>query len=376
MSQVKFINKHNLRIARENMGLTTMGALKEISTSQRDLVLQWENGDSLPTWVQIEKLAKAYNVSELVFFSNKNIEEYKKIPDYRVGVESENDKDVKKLINLVIKRQEWLEKKLKSEGSQKNSIQGSGRHIDEPFKLAKFITEKLSLNFEEIKNISGYGAGKKVLKYFISKAEARGVFVGKTISYHNIEVDDMRGIFISNDYSPFIILNRKDAVSAQLFSFIHELAHLFRKSEGISNSLDFRKSNSKIDKEETFCNMVAAELLLPESEFSKSFYSKLDIDQMSEVYKLSKILIFYRLKDLGKINKEGMKNLEAEIKKETAENIRRSKDKKASGGDYNNNMKDSNGNLFNKIVSNSYLENKISYTEASRLLKFSVEKYD
>ncbi|MCX6703618.1 MAG: XRE family transcriptional regulator [Candidatus Zambryskibacteria bacterium] len=376
MTFVTFINKDNLKIARENMGLDTLSASKQISTAKKNLVSEWENGDSLPTWTQVKKLSKAYNVSELIFFSNQKIEEYKKLPDYRVGAEKESDRDVNKLINLVIKRQGWLEQKLKSEGYPKNSIQGSGRNIDNPLELSKFISQKLNINFQEIKNISGYQAGKKVLKYLINKAEIHGIFVGKTISYHKIEVQDMRGVFISNDYCPYIVLNRKDAVSAQIFSFIHELAHLFRKSEGISNSLDFRKSNPKIDKEETFCNRVAAELLLPENEFDKKFYTKTDIDNLSELYKLSKIFVFYRLKDLGKISKGGQDELETLIKKETAENIIKSKSNKDSGGDYNNNMKDSNGNLFNKIVSNSYLENKIGYTEASHLLNFGVEKYE
>jgi len=376
MSHVKFINKDNLKIARENMGLDTASASKQISTSKKDIVSEWESGDSLPTWAQIEKLSKLYNVAELIFFSNQKIEEYKKIPDYRVGAERESDKDVKKLINLVIKRQEWLERKLKSEGFSKNTIQGSGKNITQPNKLAEFIKEKLDISFEEIKEISGYGAGKKVLKYLINKTEAHGVFVGKTIAHHKIEVPDMRGLFISNDYAPFIILNRKDAISAQIFSFIHELSHLFRKSEGISNSLDFRTSNKEIDKEEVFCNRVAAELLLPESEFEKDFYNKSDIDGLSELYKLSKIFVFYKLKDLGKIEKRILEGLEKEIKKETEENILRSKNRKGKGGDYNNNMKDSNGNLFNKIVSNSYLENRINYVEASKLLNFAVEKYD
>ena len=358
------------------MGLDTLSASKQVSTSKKDLISEWENGESLPTWVQIKKLSKAYNVSELIFFSNQKIAEYKKLPDYRVGVEKESDRDVNKLVNLIIKRQGWLEQKLKSEGFPKNDVQGSGKNIEHPLELAKFISQKLNISFQEIKNISGYGAGKKVLKYLINKAEVRGIFVGKTISYHKIDVEDMRGVFISNDYCPYIVLNRKDAVSAQIFSFIHELAHLFRKSEGISNSLDFRKSNPKIDTEETFCNRVAAELLLPENEFNKRFYTKTDIDGLSELYKLSKIFIFYRLKDLGKISKEEQDELETKIKKETEENIIKGKNNKDKGGDYNNNMKDSNGNLFNKIVSNSYLENKINYVEASRLLNFGVEKYE
>ncbi len=376
MSFVKFVNKDNLKIARENMSLDTLSATKQISASKKDLIYEWENGASLPTWAQIKKLSKIYNVQELTFFSNKKIGEYKKIPDYRVGAEKESDKNINKLINLVVRRQGWLEQKVRAEGSALNNTQGSGKNINNPAELAKFITQKLNIDFQEIKEISGFDAGKKVLKYLINKAEINGIFVGKTISYHKIKVKNMRGVFISNDYCPYIILNKKDAVSAQIFSFIHELAHLFRKSEGISNSLDFQKSNSNIDKEETFCNRVAAELLLPEGEFNEKFYTENSINTFSELYKLSKIFIFYRLKDLGKINKNVQDELESKIKNETEENIRKTKANKKQGGDYNNNMKDSNGNLFNKIVSNSYAENKINYVEASKLLNFRIEKYE
>jgi len=358
------------------MGLSTLVASKKISASKKDLVLEWENGFSLPTWPQITRLSKVYNVPELILLSNKNISENKKIPDYRIGVEDKTSQDIKKLINLVLKRQVWLEQKFKSEGLPKNNIQGSGRYINSPSKLSAFISKKLDIDFQEFKDISGYSSGKEALKYLIKKAESRGIFVGKTVSHHNIKVDNMRGLFISNDYCPYIILNRKDAISAQIFSFIHELAHLFRKSEGVSNTLEFREINPNIDKEEVFCNRVAAELLLPETEFDKEFYTKQDIDNLSDVYKLSKIFIFYRLKDLKRIRKESQNILEIQIKQETDENIARNKNKKKSGGNSLNNMKDSNGSLFNKVVSGSYLEEKTGYVEASRLLGFPVDKYE
>jgi len=373
MNKVKFINKENLRIARENIGLDTLSASKKISKSKIDLVFEWESGESLPTWPQITKLAKAYDISELLFFSKEIIEKNKTIPDYRVGQDIENDKRVKKLINLVLKRQKWLKQKVKADIG-KNILQGSGKHLQNPSQLAMLIKEKLNISITEIKNISGVDSRKKVLNYLTQKAGDCGIFVGKTISYHKIGVSDMRGLYISDDYCPFIILNRRDAVSAQIFSFIHELAHLFRKTDAISNSLEFRQLNGNVRKEEIFCNKVAAELLLPESDFTKEFYDMSDINNMAEIYKVSKLSIFYRLKDLGKIHKKNADNLEKEIKRETEQNILLKNNKKSKGGSHINNMRDSNGNLFNKIVSSLYFENKIGYVEASNLLSFSVEK--
>jgi len=373
MSLVKSINRDNLRIARENMGLDSVAASKKISKAKKNLIAEWESGESLPTWSQAEKLAKLYNIPELLFFSNKTIQKNKAIPDYRVGIIQESDENVKKLINFVVTRQKWLEKFLKSEGFSKNQLQGAGKKIATPKQLARFIAEKLDIDLAEIKKFS---SRKSVANYLIEKAEKQGIFVGKTISYHRLGVEDLRGLFVSNDYCPFIIINRRDALSAQIFSFVHEMAHLFRRSDAISNSLDFRSTDRDIDPEEVFCNKVAVELLLPEHEFPNKFYNKPDIDSISESYKVSKLFIFYRLKELGKIQREIQHELERDIQKETKENlrIRDKKNKNIDGGNYTYAMRDSNGSLFNRVVAKSYLENKIGYVEASNLLRFSPEK--
>ena len=373
MPKVDFVNKENLIIARENVGMTTQIASRKITSSGKDLVLAWENGDALPTWRQVEKLAHAYSIPDLVLLSKNLIKKNKIIPDYRV-VDGLWDSDrVKKLVNLIINRQEWLSRQLKEDG--KNELQGIGSKIKSPKELAILIKEKLNIDIDEIKNILGYNARKNVLKYLIKKAEDRGIFVGKTVSYHNIEVDEMRGLYISNDYCPYIVLNRKDAVSAQIFSLIHELSHLFRRTEAISNSLEFRKIDTDLNDEEIFCNKVAVELLLPEEDFNRFSYNKDDIDNFSEIYKVSAIAIFYRLKDLNKIEINKSKEIEEKIKEELKENLKNkaSRAKKNTGGNYTNNMKDSNGGLFNRTVSKYYNENRIGHTEASNLLKFSVE---
>jgi len=374
MGKVNFINKQNLKIARENIGLSSQEICNKLFKSNKNLISEWEEGESLPSWSQVLKLAKLYNVSEFLFFSEDIIEKQKAIPDYRVGANKKNDKSIKKLINFVLTRQKRIEKYVKEEGFAKNKLQGSGENLNSPKKLAKFIIEKLDINTADIIKFSNR---RDALRYLIQKAEKQGIFVGKTISHHKIDIEDMRGLFISNDYCPFIIINRKDALSAQIFSLIHELAHFFRRSDAISNIIDFRNSNKSITAEEAFCNKVAAEILLPESDFKNSFYGKSDIDNISLLYKVSKIFVFYRFKELKKIRTEDVYDLEEEIKKETKENLLKKAEKdrlKKGGGNYINAMKDSNGLLFNKIVYANYSKNKMGYVEASKLLLFSPEK--
>lgn len=375
MAKVPSINVENLKIARKNMGFDTLSVSKGLTSSKKDVVLLWESGEDLPTWSQLKTIAKKYNISELLLLSKKKIEKNKNIPDFRVGVDEEDKGGVKKIINLVINRQHWTESVFKSKGYSKNKLLGKGHNINNPIELANLISKELEIDIEEIKNISGSNAQKKTLAYLIQKAENKGIFVGKTISYHRIPVQQMRGMFISNDYCPFIILNRRDSVSAQIFSFIHELSHLFRRSESISNSIDFRDSNKKINPEETFCNKVAINLLLPKEDFVKSSYTYEDIVSIADTYKLSMIAIFYRLKELNKIISSTSKELEDRINKELADNIKNKEKNKKSGGNFYNSMVDSNGNLFNKIVIGAYFEGGLNNVEASRLLRFSPEKY-
>jgi Zn-dependent peptidase ImmA (M78 family) len=371
MSSVKFINRENLKIARENLKLETAAVSKKFS-KVKDIVAMWESGELLPSWSHVKKLAGFYNVSELLFFASDPIKKNKSVPDYRTGVEGKNNEKLNKLIQLVMTRQKWLEKFVKDEGYGKNELQGSGTGLD-PKQLAKFISEKLEIKISDIKEISGR---KQALKYLIAKAEAKRIFVGKTIADHRIKVEDMRGLFISHDYCPFIILNRKDADAAQIFSLAHELSHLFRKSDAVSNSLSFRTTEKDVDPEEIFCNKVAAELLLPENEFTKEFYDKTDIDAATLTYKVSPIFIFYRLKDLGKIRQEIEDDLERQLKREMEENLmaKAEREKKNTGGSYINNMRDSNGQLYNRIVQRSYLEGDMGYVEAANLLRFSPEE--
>lgn len=375
MSQVGFVNKQNLKIARENIGLTTRIVSDKISKSKEDIILQFESGDKLPTWAQIRQLSKLYNISEILFFSKNTISKYKEIPDYRVGADSAEDEKVKKLINLVISRQKWLENKLKEDGFKQNNLQGAGKNVSSPDKLASFICDRLEISTQDIKGISGIDGSKKTLKYLIQKAENKGIFVGKTIHYHNIKVKNLRGVFISNPFCPFIILNRKDSRAGQIFSFIHELAHLFRKSEAISNSLNFRNQGNPANSEEVFCNRVAVELLLPKEELQQNSYSESDLENICTTYKVSKLTAFYRLKEMKKLGYQNLDSLEEKIKAETERNLllKAEADKKKEGGNYTNSMRDSNGSLFNNYVVRLYSDNEIGPVEASNLLRFSPE---
>ena len=68
-------------------------------------------------------------------------------------------------------------------------------------------------------------------------------------------LDEMRGLCIFHDKIPIIILNGKDTPNGRIFSLFHELTHLLLAESAICG-----------DDVEIFCNSVAGEFLVPESD--------------------------------------------------------------------------------------------------------------
>ena len=84
--------------------------------------------------------------------------------------------------------------------------------------------------------------------------------MGHLGSHHTtIEVEAFRGFALADDIAPFVVLNDQDAKTAWSFTLIHELAHLWLGTTGVSGAF----ADAQIEK---FCNDVAGGFLLPANE--------------------------------------------------------------------------------------------------------------
>ncbi len=101
--------------------------------------------------------------------------------------------------------------------------------------------------------------------YLRSLSEAIGVFVllvDNLGSHHSaISVDAFRGFALADDVAPFVAVNANDSPAAWSFTLVHELAHLWLGSTGVSGGTAERSV-------ERFCNDVASEFLLPAYELA------------------------------------------------------------------------------------------------------------
>src|SRR5207302_1318952 len=107
------------------------------------------------------------------------------------------------------------------------------------------------------------------LRELVGKVEEVGVLVLRSgvvenNTHRKLDVTEFRGFAINDDIAPLVFINGSDARSAQIFTLLHELAHLWIGESAISESV--YRSPMPANASERLCNQIAAEVLVPAKE--------------------------------------------------------------------------------------------------------------
>ena len=144
-----------------------------------------------------------------------------------------------------------------------------------------------------------------------------------------------RGLAISDDIAPFVVINDNDSRAAWSFTLLHELTHLLIGQTGFSGV------NSDTEIEE-FCNNVAAEWLLPartldEIEIERGrdlVEQKRHIGEFARVRNLSRTMVAYRLLRANRIARPTFESLRADFREQWRQlrDRHRARARKSEGG--------------------------------------------
>jgi Zn-dependent peptidase ImmA (M78 family) len=130
------------------------------------------------------------------------------------------------------------------------------------------------------------------IREWINAAESNGIFVSRGSFIHSkmkLHSDELQGFAIADKFAPFVFVNSDDWNSPQLFTLVHELAHIWIAATGISNSIEPEIVNrDKFSPTELFCNEVAANALIPSELILK--VNKSIFKDSQEIFKVSKKL--------------------------------------------------------------------------------------
>jgi len=260
-----------MRWARETAGLSLESAARKLgienargATAEARLAAL-ETGKAEPSRSLLVKMAQHYRRPLVEFYMSApprkgdRGEDFRNLPDRHTAAETLVDA----LVRDVRARQAMVrDVLLDDEEAEPLPFIGSMTMRDGVGAVLASIRQTIGLDLGEFRTQSSPETAFALLR---SKVEAAGVFVllmGNLGSHHTaIDVEAFRGFALADSIAPFVVLNDQDAKTAWSFTLIHELAHLWLGTTGISGAF----AEAQIEK---FCNDVAGSFLLPATELA------------------------------------------------------------------------------------------------------------
>lgn len=381
MADRAFITAKVFKWARESAKMTEEIAASKIAVSVEKLQ-EWESGESYPTIRQAQTLAKAYRRPFALFFLPEIPSDFQPLQDFRKKGSKELSTSSIFIIREIQQKQAWISDVNEENGEEKVSFIGRYTINDNPEIVAKDILKTLEVN------PLNYKTNNPILEW-IDSAESKGIFISRTSFIHSrlkLDSEELQGFAISDYFAPFVFINSDDWNAPQLFTLIHELAHLWIAETGISNDIEPSiKKAKEFNPIELFCNEVAANALMP-SDYIKNLESNVFANSQ-EVFKAAKNIgvssfaLLVRALNLNIISLNNYNKLKVQADKDYRDFLQREEEKKKrakekkGGPNYFLLQLNRNSRLFTQTVLDAFRGGSIEPTQASSLLNVKVNKF-
>ena len=231
------------------------------------------------------------------------------------------------------RRQDWLRESLAQAGEPILDFVGSAR-IEEPVHdVATRMRESLGLERNWAQTQQTWTTALETLRHAIDAVGVvvvtNGVVGNNT--HRKLDPGEFRGFVLVDQHAPLVFVNGADSKAAQMFTLVHELAHLWF---GQSAVFDLRELQPSADRTETACNFVAAEFLVAEEELRAAWARVQNqgdpFNVLARQFKVSAIVAARRALDLQFIRLTDFLKFFRDHLAETA----RRKKTKPDGGDF------------------------------------------
>ncbi len=383
MADKAYITPNVLKWARESARMSEETAAAKVSVTT-DKLKEWEAGTSQPTIRQAQTLAKAYKRPFALFFLPEVPRDFQPLQDFRKSGSNPLTTSSIFIIREIQQKQAWISDVYSENQEDKLTFVGRYSKKDNPQTVAKDILDTLKINPASYKT-------DNPIKEWIDAAETNGIFVSRTSFIHSrlkLDSEELQGFALADPHAPFVFVNSEDWNAPQLFTLVHELAHIWIAETGISNEVEpLIKHKDKFHPVELFCNEVAANALMPK-EFvlsfdSASFQNSKDVFKVAKQLGVSSFALLVRALNLNIISAPAYQKLKkqadidyAEYLKKEAEKKAKQKEKDKPGGpNYFLLQLNRNSRLFTQTVLDAFRGGFIEPTLASNLLNVQVNKF-
>lgn len=368
MATTASINPDILAWARRRTGMS-LESLSQAMKVPEERLAHWESGKTGPTFAQARTLAAKLHIPFAYFYLSAPPEEDLPIPDLRTlgdRIPERFSPEFRDLISDVLYKYDWYREERIREGFEAlpfiASFANSRTHPDA---VAGDIRDKFGVESlrATARNPDDY------LTRLVRRAEDLGIWVLRSgivgnNTHRPLAVEEFRGFAIADHVLPLVFLNARDARAAQIFSLMHEVAHLWIGRSGVSNPALTQRGDASAQNVEAVCNAIAAEVLVPHESLLNAWDKGLDIAAnargLTSRYRVSSVVIARRVYDLGLVDYEAFV---AFFQEETA------KWRKLSGkGDFNRSSAARFGRDFRHAVVMKAMSGDLLWREAAALL--------
>ncbi len=383
MADKAYITPNVLKWARESARMTEERAAAKVSVSAEKLK-EWEAGTSQPTIKQAQTLAKTYKRPFALFFLPEIPRDFQPLQDFRSNDSKALGTGSIFIIREIQQKQTWISDVNEENNEPKIPFVGKFSINDNPVTIAKDILNTLGI-------VPGSYANDNPIKEWIDKAETKGIFISRTSFIHSrlkLDSEELQGFAIADPYAPFVFINSDDWNAPQLFTLVHELAHIWIAATGISNDIEpGLKHKDKLHPIELFCNEVAANALIPleiiNSVPTTVFNSSKDVFNISKKLGISSFAFLVRAMNLKLISFDKYKELKkaadteykAFLKREAEKNAKQKLKEKKGGPNYYLLQLNKNSRLFTQTVLDAFRGGFIEPTQASTLLNVQINNF-
>ena len=330
----------------------------------------WEQGELSPTIKQLERFARATHAPLGFFFLPEPPEEKIPIPDFRTMPGARNGQtspDLLDTIYLCEQRQDWYRSfaRLMREGPAEPV---AALTLDTPLIVAAEAM-RAALRFEV--DDRGYGWAD-ALRRLVEHAEDLGILVMVSgvvgsDTHRPLDPAEFRGFALVDPLAPLVFVNGADTKAAQIFTLVHELAHIWLGQSALSNPDASAVAGASVER---WCNAVAAEVLVPLAGFRDDFDRQArltdELDRHARRYKVSTLVVLRRAHDAGFLDAEAYRAAAAA----ELDRVLALVEERGSGGNFYNTQLARVSRRFARAIITSTLEGRTLYREAFQLLGF------
>lgn len=346
------------------------GRDREYLTARFPRLPEWEAGEAAPTLRQLEDYAKTTYTPIGCFFLPEPPDEELPIPDFRTVAGGRVDRPGADLLDTIYqcqRRQDWYKEYALRNGLDRVDLAGSSDIGADPIEAAAGMREALGWTGEE----RAAGSSER-LRQLVDKAEQANVLVMVNGVVGNntrrkLDPEEFRGFALTDDLAPVVFVNGADTKAAQIFTLVHELAHITAGRPGLDRVDLGRRAADRVER---WCNAAAAEFLVPMAALRDSLENPADLTvelpKLASRFRVSTLVILRRLHDAGHLDRKRFRDAFLTERARLLEIIE--KDDKTGGGNFYNTLPMRTSKTFMSAVINSTLVGETLYRDTFRLL--------